>query len=128
MNKHKWLLLAGGVVSALVIAVFTHGAWLRDNVEGTCITAAETSLHRGESKSVCFEVKSIGGSRSAAFLNSENDYRDDANFYVYLPGRIDTAALNGQYLGRRLRTTGRIIPYRNHLEIIVTNLSQLELL
>jgi DNA/RNA endonuclease YhcR with UshA esterase domain len=81
------------------------------------------------------EVKSTGKARggAAVFLNSEENYRDDKNFTIFLDkdaleklkkAKIDDPAAH--YKGKTIRVTGTVKLYRDKPEIAVTEPDQIQ--
>ncbi|MGL4552681.1 MAG: alkaline phosphatase D family protein [Gemmataceae bacterium] len=94
--------------------------------------AAEARKHVGKEWTVEFVVGNVGVSRgkSMYYLNSEKDFRSDANFPVVLGVKSLGKELVGDprktYLGKKIKVTGTVTLYEDRPQILIQKLDQVE--
>jgi DNA/RNA endonuclease YhcR with UshA esterase domain len=91
------------------------------------ISPAEAATKIDKEVTVQMEVKSATLRDGTCYLNSEEDFKDDKNFTLYLDrdaldkfgkARIEDPAAH--FRGKTIRVTGRVTLYRNRPQIKVT--------
>lgn len=95
------------------------------------LTPAEAAKKVNEKVTVEMVVKSTGG-RSNRYLNSEPDYKSDANFTVFIAkdvlAKFKDAKIDDPgdyYKGKTIRVTGTVFTYEDHPRIAVAGPDQI---
>ncbi|MGL4422556.1 MAG: alkaline phosphatase D family protein, partial [Gemmataceae bacterium] len=94
------------------------------------LSPAEAAKKVDENVVVQFEVKAARLSKGKLFLNSETDFRSEANFTVLLQGEgmkekyKDATAET--FKGKTIKVTGKVILYQKKPEIIIEDESKIE--
>jgi DNA/RNA endonuclease YhcR with UshA esterase domain len=106
-----------------------HGAWAQPP---RVVSPAEAAQRIEQRVTVQLDVKSTGGN-TACFLNSAADFRDAANFTIYLPeavlekfkqAKIDNPAT--YYQGKTVQVTGTVSLYKEKAQIRVDDPAQIK--
>ena len=97
------------------------------------VTPAEAAKQVGKKVTVEMEVKSVGQSAGVFFLNSEENFKSEKNFTLFIDkagakkfaeAKIDPTT----YKGKTVRAKGEVKLYRDRPEIVVSDPKQLEVL
>jgi DNA/RNA endonuclease YhcR with UshA esterase domain len=87
-----------------------------------------------EKVTVEMEVKSTGG-KTARFLNSEADFKDDKNFTVFIPqealekfAKAKIEDFDAHYKGKTVRVTGTVTLYRDKPQTKVEDPDQIKII
>lgn len=121
---------------AVLVLLLAPGLLGADDKGAKPLTPAEAAKRVNEKCVVQMEVKSTGKTRDgdAAFLNSEENYRAEKNFTVFLDkdalekfkkAKIDDPAAH--YKGKTIRVTGTVKLYRDKPEIAVAEPDQIQI-
>lgn len=97
----------------------------KDDAKAKPLSIKEAAKKVGEKVTLEMEVKSVGGN-SNIYLNSEDDYRSDSNFTVFISAEIadklkelgvkDAVAT---YKGKKVEVTGTIKLYRDKPQMVL---------
>jgi DNA/RNA endonuclease YhcR with UshA esterase domain len=118
----------------MLCAVVVVPVLLAAEPQGTAITPAEAAKKVNEKVTVEMEVKSTGG-KDNWYLNSEESYKDDKNFTVFIPkeavekfkkNKIEDAAVT--YKGKTIHVTGTVMLYRDKPQIKVEEPEQIKII
>ena len=96
------------------------------------LSPADAAKEIDKTITVQFEVKSarLNAGKTKLFLNSEADYKSDANFVVVLSvkalGDKYKEATGDTFKGKTIKATGKVILYQKKPEIIVDDEAKLE--
>jgi DNA/RNA endonuclease YhcR with UshA esterase domain len=121
----------GACGSVLVLALLPAPA-AGDEKDVQPLTPEAAAKKLNETCTVEMAVKSTGKSSGVFFLNSQEDYRDAANFTVFIgkegveklkEAKIDDPAT--YYKGKTIRVTGVVKLYRDKPEIVVEKADQI---
>jgi DNA/RNA endonuclease YhcR with UshA esterase domain len=108
-------------------------ALVADDKDAKPVTPAEASKLLDKKVIVEMEVKSAGKGRGVFFLNSEEDYKSEKNFTIFInedvtkkfkDAKIDDPG--AEYKGKIIRVTGTVKLYREKPEIIIDDPKQIE--
>jgi hypothetical protein len=99
------------------------------------ISTEDAKKKVGEQVTVEMTAQSVGSSGKRIFLNSEKNYRDEKNFTILLDmekagekfkeAKIDDPKTH--FKEKRVRVTGTVSKYREQVEIIVTDPTQIKI-
>jgi DNA/RNA endonuclease YhcR with UshA esterase domain len=121
----------GAILFGLVLVVPVLAADEKDNKP---VTPAEAAKMVDKKVTVEMEIKSVGKGRDVYFLNSEEDYKSDKNFTLFInedgvkkfkEAKIED--FTAQYKGKTVRVTGTVKLYREKPEIVVEDPKQIEM-
>jgi len=114
---------------ALFVAVVSAGFVLAQ--DAAPLTPAEAAKRVDQKVTVEFQVKSTGG-KTAVYLNSEEDFKSDKNFTVFLPAKavekfkakkVDDPAAH--FKGKTVRVTGTVTLFKERPQIKVEGPDQI---
>ena len=121
---------------AVVVVLLLAPALLRaDDKDAKPITPDEAAKRVGEKCTVEMDVKSVGVSKNGgvAFLNSEEDFKDEKNFTAFLGKeavekfkKAKVEDLAAHFKGKTIRVTGTVKLYRERPEIAVDDPEQIQ--
>jgi micrococcal nuclease len=121
-------------LTALLLAlVMVAPAAAADGKEVKPVTPADAAKMVDKKATVEMEVKSVGKSGGVFFLNSEEDYKSDKNFTIFISrdgakkfkeAKVDDPT--AQYKGKTVRVTGTVVLYKEKPEIVVDDPKQIE--
>jgi len=115
--------------AALFVAVLSAGFVLAQ--DAAPLTPADAAKKVNQKVTVEFQVKSTGG-KSAVYLNSEEDFKSDKNFTVFLPAKavdkfkaakVDDPAAH--FKGKTVRVTGTVTLFKEKPQIKVEGPDQI---
>jgi DNA/RNA endonuclease YhcR with UshA esterase domain len=95
------------------------------------LTPAEAAKQVGKKVTVEMAVKSVGQGKGVFFLNSEENFKSEKNFTLFIDkagakkfaeAKIDPTT----YKGKTVRAQGEVKLYRERPEIVVTDPKQIE--
>ena len=95
------------------------------------VPPAEAAKQVGKKVTVEMEVKSVGKGKGVFFLNSEENFKSEKNFTLFIDkegakkfeeAKIDPA----MYKGKTVRARGEVKLFRERPEIIITDPKQIE--
>lgn len=90
--------------------------------------AAEAKKQVGKEWTVEYTVGNVGANsgKTMYYLNSEKDFRSDANFVVVVPAKVAKGvAVEKRYLGKKVKVTGAVTEFRDRPQIVVKSLDQI---
>jgi DNA/RNA endonuclease YhcR with UshA esterase domain len=95
------------------------------------IPPAEAAKQVGKKVTVEMEVKSVGKGNGVFFLNSEENFKSDKNFTLFIDKagakKFEEAKIDPTtYKGKTVRASGEVKLFRERPEIIVTEPKQIE--
>jgi micrococcal nuclease len=121
-------------LSALLVAlVIVAPAAAADDKEVKPVTPADAAKMVDKKATVEMEVKSVGKGNGVFFLNSEEDYKSDKNFTIFISrdgakkfkeAKVDDPT--AQYKGKTVRVSGTVVLYKEKPEIVVDDPKQIE--
>jgi alkaline phosphatase D len=96
------------------------------------LSPAEAAKKPGETVTVQFAVLSVGG-RENVYLNSRRNYRDEDNFAVVIPSKVQTGpwakAGPDTFVGKTVRATGKVeLTKQGALQLQITEEKGLEII
>ncbi len=118
---------------AVIVALAFVAAPAAADAPAKPLTPAEAAKKVDEKVVVEMEVKSTGG-KNNRYLDSEENYKDDHNFTVFIPkdaldkfkeAKIDDPAV--YYKGKTVRVTGAVALHENKPQIEVEDPAQIEI-
>jgi alkaline phosphatase D len=96
-----------------------------------CLTTADAAKKVGEEVTVEMDVQATGGSGSRTFLNSDSNFRSDANFTIViersvLPKFAEAGVENPRefYKNKRIQVKGKVEEFQGRPQIKVTDPGQ----
>ena len=107
---------------------------IADDKETKPVTPGEAAKLVDKKVTVEMEVKSTGKSSGVFFLNSEEDFKSDKNFTIFISkegatkfkeAKVDDPA--AQFKGKAVRVTGTVKLYKDKPEIVVDDPKQIEM-
>jgi DNA/RNA endonuclease YhcR with UshA esterase domain len=117
------------VPAALFVAVLSAGFVFAQ--DAAPLTPADAAKKVDQKVTVEFQVKSTGG-KTAVYLNSEEDFKSDKNFTVFLPTKavekfkakkVDDPAAH--FKGNTVRVTGTVTLFKEKPQIKVEGPDQI---
>jgi DNA/RNA endonuclease YhcR with UshA esterase domain len=121
--------LATLVLSLVIVAPVA----VTDDKDAKPVTPADAAKMVDKKVTVEMEVKSASKGNGVFFLNSEEDYKSDKNFTIFISrdgakkfaeAKVDDPT--AQYKGKTIRVTGTVKLYRDKPEIVVDDPKQME--
>jgi DNA/RNA endonuclease YhcR with UshA esterase domain len=110
----------------LMLSAFVWFAGLTTVNAAEPITPAEAVTKKGETVTVAMEVKSTALQRGLAFLNSEDDFKKDGNFTVFIAAtpmkKFKEAGIEDpstHFKNKKIIVTGEVSIYRGQGQIAV---------
>jgi DNA/RNA endonuclease YhcR with UshA esterase domain len=116
-----------------VMIVFVVGSAEADDSKPKPLTVTEAAKKVGMKVTVEMEVKSTGSSGGGFFLNSEPDFKSEANFTLFInsanaakfkEAKIENPAEH--FKGKKVRATGEVKLFREKPEIVLEDPKQIE--
>jgi DNA/RNA endonuclease YhcR with UshA esterase domain len=104
-----------------------------DDKENKPVTPADAAKMVDKKVTVEMEVKSTGKSSGVFFLNSEEDFKSEKNFTIFISkegttkfkeAKVDDPT--AQFKGKTVRVTGTVKLYKDKPEIVVDDPKQIE--
>lgn len=97
----------------------------KDDAKAKPLTIKEAAKKVGEKVTLEMEVKSVGGN-SNVYLNSDEDYRSDGNFTIFIAAEIADKLKElgikdpvATYKGKKVEVTGTIKLYREKPQMVL---------
>jgi DNA/RNA endonuclease YhcR with UshA esterase domain len=106
---------------------------LADDKDAKPVSPAEAAKMLDKKITIEMEVKSAGKGKGVFFLNSEEDFKSDKNFTIFInedvvkkfkDAKIDDPA--AEYKGKTIRVTGTVKLYKEKPEIVIDDPKQIE--
>ena len=121
--------------TVLAVLLLAPALLRADDNDPKPLSPAEAAKRVGEKCTVEMEVKSVGVSKNGgiAFLNSEEDFKDEKNFTAFLGKeavekfkKAKVEDLAAHFKGKTVRVTGTVKLYRERPEIAVDDPEQIQ--
>jgi DNA/RNA endonuclease YhcR with UshA esterase domain len=106
---------------------------LADDKDSKPLAPAEAAKMLDKKVTIEMEVKSAGKGKGVFFLNSEEDFKSEKNFTIFInedvakkfkDAKIDDPA--AEYKGKIIRVTGTVKLYKEKPEIVIEDPKQIE--
>jgi DNA/RNA endonuclease YhcR with UshA esterase domain len=108
-------------------------AFLADDKDAKLVSPVEAAKMLDKKVTIEMEVKSAGKGRGVYFLNSEEDYKSEKNFTIFInedvakkykDAKIEDPS--AEYKGKVIRVTGTVKLYKEKPEIVIDDPKQIE--